>query len=184
MGFKALYPGDTQAPFGKGVTVMLGRILKRAGLGFLLGMAMGNLIAYFTGSGSGMPVAPEFVDAVGSEAAAFLIQTVLSGLIGAAGFGGMLFYEIESWSMLRTMLTHFALISAVFLAVSRILCWMTEVSEMLIMEGIMLAAYLAVWMIICAVYRAQVKDLNALQDRLNKSGKGVNNKSVNGGAEK
>ncbi|MBR4622678.1 MAG: DUF3021 domain-containing protein [Ruminococcus sp.] len=162
---------------------MLGRVLKRAGLGFLLGMAMGDIIAYITFTGSGMPVAPEFVDKVGSEAAAFLIQTVLSGLIGAAGVGGMLFYEIESWSMLRTMLTHFALISAVFLTVSRVLCWMTAVSEMLIMEGIMLAAYLIVWVIICAVYRAQVKDLNALQDELNKSCKGEKNKSFNGGAE-
>lgn len=182
MGFKALHPGNTQAPFGKGVTVMLGRVLKRAGIGFLLGMAMGNLIAYFTSSGSGMPVAPEFVETVGSEGTAFLIQTVLSGLIGAAGMGGMLFYEIESWSMLRTVLTHFALISAVFLTVSRVLCWMTSLKEVLIMEGIMLAAYLTVWVIMCAVYRSQVKDLNALQSRMNER-RSVNDKSFNGGAE-
>ena len=165
MGVKTVYTRHKKAPFGKGVTAMLARILKRAGLGFLLGMAMGDLIAYFTGSGSGLPVAPDLIKAVGSEEAALLIQTVLSGLIGAAGLGGMLFYEIEEWSMLRTMITHFALISAVFLTVSRVLCWVSTVTEMLIMEGIMLAAYLIVWVIMCAVYRSQVSELNELQQR-------------------
>ena len=146
---------------------MLVRIFKRAGLGFLLGMAMGNIIAYFTSSGSGLPVAPQLIEAVGGEAGALLIQTVLSGLIGAAGFGGMLFYEIEKWSMLRTMATHFALISAVFLTVSRLLYWMTTLTEILVMEGIMLVAYLIVWVIMCAVYRSQVKELNELQIQYN-----------------
>ncbi len=141
---------------------MIVRVLKRVGLGFLFGMAVGNLIAYFTGSGSGLPVAPDLITAVGNEAAALLIQTVLSGLIGAAGFGGTLFYEKEKWSMLRAMLTHFALISVVFVIVSKVLCWITAVKELLIMEGIMLAAYLIIWLIMCAIYRSQVKELNAM----------------------
>ena len=163
MGVKTVYPRHTQASFGKGVTIMLARIFKRAGLGFLLGMAMGNIIAYITSSGSGLPVAPQLIEVVGSEAGALLMQTILSGFIGAAGFGGMLFYEIEEWCMLRTMATHFALISAVYLTVSRVLFWISSLTELLVMEGIMLAAYLIVWIIMCAVYRSQVNELNELQ---------------------
>lgn len=64
--------------------------------------------------------------------------------------------------MLRAMLTHFALISVVFVIVSKVLCWITAVKELLIMEGIMLAAYLIIWLIMCAIYRSQVKELNAM----------------------
>lgn len=155
--------------------MLLVRILKRAGLGFLIGMAVGNLIAFLSSIGSSGIVAPALVDMMGSEVAAVILQTFLSGLIGAAGFGGMLFYEIDSWSMLRTMVVHFATISVVFIAVSLILRWIVRIKQLLIMEGFMLLAYMIIWVILYCIYKSQVKDLNELQDKMLKDNKDEKN---------
>ena len=146
--------------------ILLGRILKRAGLGFLIGMAVGNLIAFLSSIGHSGIVAAELVDMLGNEVAAVILQTFLSGLIGAAGFGGMLFYEIESWSMIKTMVVHFALISVVYIPVSLVLHWFETIEQFLIMEGMMLLAYMIIWLILYFVYKSQVKDLNKLQGEM------------------
>ena len=148
---------------------MLGITLKRAANGFLIGMAVGNLIAFLTSlsfPGGAVIVAPEFAAAVGSDMAALFIQTLLSGLIGAVSFGGMSLYEIDEWSMAAIMAVHFALICAVFIPVSLILRWLTDALSLVIMAGIMAAAYFVIWLILCAVYRQQVKKLNELQQKM------------------
>lgn len=142
------------------------RVLKSIGIGFLISMAVGDIIAFLSSLGTGSSfVAPQLVDALGSDVAAVILQTFLSGFIGAAGFGGMYLYEIDDWSMIKTMAVHFTMISAVFIPVALILRWMNTVYEILIMEGAMLVVYLIIWVIMCAVYRSQVKELNALQKR-------------------
>lgn len=150
--------------------MLLVRILKRIGLGFLIGMAAGNLIAFFTTLGKAPIVTKELIDACGNEVTAVIVQTFLSGLIGAAGIGGMLLYEIDKWSMLLTMSVHFASIIAVFVPVCLILHWADSAVSLLIMVGVMLVAYVAIWLIMCAIYRSQVKKLNDLQSRLSGSG--------------
>ena len=145
---------------------MLKITLRRAGIGFLLGMAVGNIIAVisaFSSTGEVRFMSQGLIDACGGEALAFLLQTVCSGLIGLAGFAGMSFYDIEHWSMLRTMLTHLAVVYAVFIPVSYLLYWIQEPLELLIMMIFMLVWYMIIWLIMCARYRAQVKKLNALQ---------------------
>lgn len=152
---------------------MLKKTLKRAGIGFLLGIAMGNLIAfisvYITSGGTGGPiVARELIDYLGSESAALLLQSFLSGVIGFAGCAGMTFYEIEKWSLLPIMATHLALIFAAFLPVSYVLHWFGTLTELLIISAFMLVSYFITWLVICAIYRAQVKELNELQRSKNK----------------
>ncbi len=145
---------------------MLARILKRTFFGFLLGMAAGNIIAYFTCAGTGSIVAEELIKAVGDESAALLLQTLLSGLIGAAGVGGMLLYDIDSWSMPLIMFVHLMAVYAVFIPAALILRWVNSAGEMLIMAGIMAVWYFIIWLIMMAVYKAQVKDLNKMQEQL------------------
>lgn len=143
------------------------RVLKSIGIGFLISMAVGDVIAFLSSLGTGEIgfVAPQLVDALGSDVAAVILQTFLSGFIGAAGFGGMYLYEIDDWSMIKAMAVHFTMISAVFISVALILRWMNTVYEILIMEGAMLVVYLIIWVIMCAVYRSQVSELNELQQR-------------------
>ena len=142
---------------------MLVRTLKRAGFGFLLGMAVGNLIAALTGHPN--IVSPALLERAGSLSAALLWQTLLSGLIGAAGMGGVSLYEIEAWPLLRTALTHYVIYIVAFAFCSLALGWCERPAELLVMAAIMAAVHFAIFLIMCARYRAQVRELNEMQTR-------------------
>ncbi len=130
-------------------------------------MAIGNFIAFimaFTSSGGEVHfMAQKLIDHCHGEAMAFLMQTMLSGLIGLVAFAGMSLYELEEWSMAAAMITHYVMICLIYFPCAYLLYWLVTLEEMLIMAGIMAVSYIIIWLIMCAVYRAQVKELNNLQ---------------------
>lgn len=78
---------------------MIGRSIKRIMLGFVIGMAVGNLIAAmfsYVPGGDNLIVSELLLEKTGSESKAFLIQTLLSGVLGAVGMGGTVIYELEN----------------------------------------------------------------------------------------
>lgn len=141
---------------------MLMNTLKRAVSGFVLGMAVGNLIAALTCHPD--IFSPALLTKAGSLSTALLLQTLLSGVIGAAGMGGTTLYEIERWPMLTANLTHFALVMAVFIPIAHFLGWTETAADTLLMAGIMFAAHFSIFLIMCAYYRAQVREMNRLQE--------------------
>jgi hypothetical protein len=140
---------------------MLLKTLKRAGSGFVLGMAAGNVIAALTGHPD--IVSAELLQKAGSLSAALLWQTLLSGLIGAAGMGGTTLYELERWPLLAIDLAHYALIMAVFLPAGQFLGWFPTRGVAAVMAAIMFAVHFTIFLIMCAFYRAQVRELNQMQ---------------------
>ncbi len=142
---------------------MIRKTLRRAVFGYVLGMAIGNLIAALTGHPN--IVSAELLQKAGSLNAALLWQTLLSGLIGAAGMGGTMLYEIERWPLLAIDIAHYALVMAVFVPVSRCLGWCREPAELAITAAIMFAVHFSIFCIMCAIYRRRVKELNTLQKK-------------------
>jgi len=136
-------------------------VLRRALIGFVIGMAVGNLIAALTGHSS--LVSEKLLTRTGSLSAALLTQTLLSGVIGAAGMGGTALYEIDRLPLLVIDLAHYALVLAVFLPSGYYLGWFPTAGVVLAMAGIMFAVHFSVFLIMCAIYRRQVKELNELQ---------------------
>ena len=141
---------------------MLGKTLKRAGLGFLAGIAVGNVITALL-AGPDL-VAPALAEGMGSVSAAFLLQTLLSGLLGAVSFAGTGLYAIERWSLALTALVHYLIIEAVYLPIGFLLGWFDGLGEALIWVGICAVAYGVIFLILWAVYRAQVRELNELNE--------------------
>ena len=138
------------------------KTLKRAGFGFILGMAVGNVLAALLGGGE--LVSPGLLARCGSLPGALLVQTLLSGVIGAASFAGIGLYDIEGWSLLRTAVVHDLLIEAVYLPVAFALGWVETAAEALLVSGCMTAVYLLVFLSLWAVYKAQVRELNELNE--------------------
>lgn len=148
---------------------MLKKILKMAGIGFLLGIVIGNLIAFLTGNSDtgGVTFAPQkLLDMAGDKAiVAMLLQSLFSGLYGAACFAGMSFYEIERMPLAAATALHCALIILLFVPISLCLGWVSKIETLLMISGIQLVCFFIIWLIMYAGFKKQVKELNELQEK-------------------
>lgn len=130
-------------------------------LGFLLGAAIGNLIAWFFGS----YVSSVLVARMGSVPAAILVQSLVSGLYGSFALAGTLFYDIEQWSLTRSSVMHFLVIAVLYVPAAMFLGWADSATEILIVEGILLVAYFIIWLVIYLRYKKEVRSLNKMLNK-------------------
>ena len=148
---------------------MLKKTLKAAGIGFLLGIVIGNLIAFLTGNSDtgGITFAPQkLLDMSGGNAViAMLLQSLFSGLYGAVCFAGMSFYEIERMPLAVATALHCALIVLLFIPIALLLGWISQIETQLIISGIQLVCFFIIWLIMYAGFKKQVKELNELQEK-------------------
>ena len=143
---------------------MLAKTLKRAGLGFFIGVFVGNVISALFGWPDYI-VSEKLLTAAGGLSPALLLQTLLSGALGAVSFAGVSFYEIERWPLLLTAAVHYLVIEATYLSIAFILGWLETARQALIWALLCAAAYLIIFLIMWAIYRSQVKELNEMQTR-------------------
>lgn len=145
---------------------MLSKTVQRIIMGFVLGMAIGNVIALITGyvsTGNTLFFAPELIARTGSQLGAMTAQTLLSGLVGAVAFGGISWHEMERPGMLISALLHFGTIMATYIPIAVYLYWIRPVpADIVIMTGIMAVAFFIIWIIMYAKYKAEVRKLNDL----------------------
>ena len=145
---------------------MRSRIFRRALLGFLVGIAVGNLIVILSGfftEGKILLFDSSLLEKTKSEASAFLMQTLLSGLYGAIGMGGAIVYELEDWSLLKASIVHYLLITLAFFPIGLYLGWMSPSIKDFLFVAIMLGiANSIIWVIMYNVYHFKVKELNHL----------------------
>ena len=140
---------------------MRSRMIRRIILGFLLGTAIGNLIAWFFGS----YVSSMLVARMGSVPAAILVQSLVSGLYGSFALAGTLFYDIEQWSLTRSSVMHFLVIAVLYVPAAMFLGWADSATEILIVEGILLVAYFIIWLVIYLRYKKEVRSLNEMLNK-------------------
>ena len=147
---------------------MLKKTLKAAGIGFLIGMIVGNVIAFLTGnSGTGGVTfaSPQLLDmAGGSGTVAMLLQSLFSGLYGAVCFAGMSFYEIERMPLAAATALHCALIVLLFIPIALLLGWVRDIGTLLIISGMQLVGFFIIWLILYFGYKKQIRELNEMQE--------------------
>ena len=148
---------------------MLKKTLKMAGIGFLIGIVIGKLIAFLTGNSDtgGVTFAPQkLLDMAGGKAiVAMLLQSLFSGLYGAVCFAGMSFYEIERMPLAVATALHCALIVLLFIPIALLLGWVSQIETQLMISGIQLVCFFIIWLIMYAGFKKQVKELNELQEK-------------------
>ena len=150
---------------------MLASFWKRAGIGFLMGMVIGNMIAWLTSAGGGAFYSAEFASRLGGMVPAAILQTLLSGLLGAGSMGSTVVYEIERWPLALSTAAHYLIIEAFYVPVALLLEWVDSLPALLISMGIQLIIFFIIWLIMYLRYKAQVRELNELL----KKGKGGKN---------
>ena len=147
---------------------MLKKVLKYACIGFLIGVVAGNVIALMTGGstdGSFIHVSDQLRDMVGgSLTAAVILQCLLSGVYGALCFAGSVFYDIERWPLALATGAHCALIVLIYIPLGFFLGWLSGWPDMLIVAGCQIVTFFIIWLIMWAIYKKQVKELNEMQE--------------------
>ena len=166
MGVEAVRAGHQGQAQGKGADKMMETMVRRSALGFLVGMPIGMaiLVALSLVQTGGATL---FTDALlvrcGNEAAALVVQTLLSGALGAVGMGATVAYDVERWGLLRAGLTHYGLYMAVLLPVAGLLGWVAwDVGEVAFLVGVTSLVQLAITWIMAVRCRAEVEELNVL----------------------
>lgn len=146
---------------------MLKKTLKAAGIGFLIGVVIGNLIMILTGNsdtGGVTFASSQLLDmAGGSGTTAMLLQSLFSGLYGAVCFAGMSFYEIERMPLALATALHCALIVLLFIPIALLLGRVSNIVTLLIISGMQLVGFFIIWLIMWSIYKKQVKELNDMQ---------------------
>lgn len=134
-------------------------------LGFPLGIAMGHVISvlqsFVWAEGYFVPCVPSLVEAMGSEIAAVVFQTVLCGILGAGFAAASVVWQMERWSLARQTGTHFLIISLVMLPVAYVCYWMEHtVWGFVSYFAIFLGIFILIWLIEVLVWRMAVKAMN------------------------
>ena len=145
---------------------MLKKTLIRAGIGFLIGVVVGYAISFLTGLDHPdilISVPPRLLALTGSVPVSQVLQGLFSGLYGAACFGTMTFYQIERWPLALATGMHCAVIVLLYIPVGLFLGWLNSLTEILIVAGCQLVGFFIIWMIMNAIYKKQVKELNEMQ---------------------
>ena len=150
---------------------MLKKTLKAAGIGFLIGMVVGDLIAILTGNSDTGDItfaSTQLLDmAGGNSALAMILQSLFSGLYGAVCFAGMSFYEIERMPLALATALHCALIVLLFIPIALLLGWVSDIGTLLIISGMQLVGFFIIWLIMYFGYKKQIRELNEMQKSFN-----------------
>ncbi len=143
------------------------KVIVLASLGFGLGVLIGTLVTAISatmeiGDGALYICAPELVQTMGGELKAFVIQTLVSGLLGTVGMGLSSVYYIESWSIFKATSVHFSITIVAFYATAFFLRWWSikDVKFCLIMLAVFLIEYFMIWIGNYLVYRHQIVRMN------------------------
>ena len=148
---------------------MLKKVLLRAGIGFLIGALVGNLIAFLTGRSATDGVAfssRQLLDMSGGSAVlAMMLQSLFSGLYGALCFAGMSLYDAERLPLAAATALHCGLIVLPFIPISYLLGWVSGIVETLIIAAAQIAVFFIIWLILYFGYKKQIRELNEMQER-------------------
>ena len=132
-------------------------------VGFIVGAVMGNLITLFVNLGynEGLSIVPPHqVEAIG-YALALTLQTILSGVLGVICIGGIYFYDVESWSLLKATMAHSMSVLIGFIVVFAVLGWVPfTIVNCLVIAVIVLVVYALIWLIMYLIWKKEVEKMN------------------------
>lgn len=145
------------------------KALKLAGIGFLLGIVIGNAIAWFTGK-SGSLASPILIDRMGGETPAVLMQVFFSGLYGAMTMSGVALYDVERFPLALSTALHCLICVVPYIPLALLLGWAKTPSDILITTCFQIIAFFLIWLIMYLRCKAEVRKLNELQKEKEKGG--------------
>lgn len=141
------------------------KIVLRGLFGFPIGITIGYfitiLISLFFADGVYLSCVPELIAVMGNEINAVILQTVLSGIVGAGFAAGSVIWEIENWSLVKQTGIYFSVISVIMLPVAYFAYWMEHsIAGFLTYFGIFVLIFALIWVVQFAAGKRNVRKMN------------------------
>lgn len=147
------------------------RLITRSLIGLVTGPFCAHVITlivnYFS-HGQYLICMPELTESLGPTGA-IVAQTVLGAFLGVMANGGMCFFDIEEWSLLRASVAHCSLILVTFIIVGLLLRWFSfDIIPILIMACMIFFVYALIWLIMYAIWKREIREMNRLAEEYKK----------------
>ncbi|MCI6157213.1 MAG: DUF3021 domain-containing protein [Peptoniphilaceae bacterium] len=140
---------------------MIQRFFRGIPIGVTIGYLIAILISLGWGNGNYLPCAPELIRFTGSEIRAVVLQTVLSGILGAGFSASSIIWEMDSWSIVKQTGIYFAIVSAIMLPVAYLTYWMEHsIIGFFSYFGIFIVIFVIIWIIMFLIGRYNVEKMN------------------------
>ena len=147
---------------------MVAAILKRAAIGFVMGMVVGVLIVVAKGfyNGGALVLPANLLAMTGSESGALLAQMLVSGAFGAIPMVGTVLYELDSWGLLKQAIVHFVSYTPIYVVLGTAMGWFEPTPVTIgVIVGFFAIGHTIIWLIMYLRYRAEVEQLDILLEQ-------------------
>ena len=144
--------------------------IKRALLGFPLGMAIGYTISIVFSlafaKGYYGAVHPELIETFGNEINAVIVQAILWGFIGFIFSGFSVIWEKDNWSLVKQTIITFFVYLLPMMVVGYTLKWFTfNILQVIIFILIFIFIFFFIWI---SIYLKTKKDVVAFNEKIKK----------------
>lgn len=132
-------------------------------LGFMVGVVMTSVITTLVISDGNIHfVTPGFMKFIGNPLAAFIIHSLVCGILGTIMLGSAYIYEIDRWTLLKATIIHFIVIVISFYLTVFFLRWFapTNIKAIITSLIIFIVTYTIIWLIMYLSYKSQIKEIN------------------------
>lgn len=147
-------------------------LIQRGFFGFPIGITINYIItliiSILIGDGLFYPVNPDLINAMGNELNAVLLQTLLSGIMGAGFAMASIIWEFDSWSLAKQSAIYFSVACLVMFPISYVAKWMPHsVIGITVYLGIFIFTLVFVWLIQYFIYKRNIREINEKINRDN-----------------
>ena len=130
---------------------LISKTIIRALIGTIIGIGISVAICMFSGN----------YKEIFNHPGAFVAQLTGSALLGFVNMGAMSIYDIESWGLVRTTVTHFAISFTSFLLANTLLGWFGR-NMLVIMIIAFVLVYFLIWLIQYLIWKKEIAMKNVL----------------------
>lgn len=144
---------------------MFKKICLRGLIGFPLGISIGYVITIITsliwGQGYYSPCVPIFIEMVGSEIVAVIIQTLLTGILGLSFAVSSIVWEMEEWSITKQTAIYFLITAISMFPIAYLTGWMEHsLLGFVIYFGVFVIIFVIIWIIQYFIWKEKIRKIN------------------------
>lgn len=142
------------------------KVIYKGLLGFPLGIAIGHVISIVVSlislEGGYVCCSAEFLEIMGNEISAVILQTALSGLLGTVFASCSIIWELDHWSLAKQTGIYFLITFVGTMPIAYITHWMDHsVGGILSYIAMFVIIFFIIWGIQYLIWKRSIKKINA-----------------------